>query len=296
MDPVCRYIPEFAQHGKEGVTLLHVLAHQSGFPRAPSSVDRDLVFDFDGMVQMLCSMKPAHRPGHDMAYHAITGGYILGEVVRRVTGKSVSEYLQDTLRGPMGWRYFTYGADDAVVPEIAVNENTGYPLVFPFTTLTERALGCAWSDVLRFTRDPRFYRVAIPAANLVATADEMSEFFQLLLDGGTLRNTRVFQPETVRRATLEAGKMRMDGSMVLLPMRYSAGMMLGADPIGLYGPRSGHAFGHWGFINSFSWADPSRAIAVSILNSGKPFLGPHVLRHFALFGLIDRHCPQDAVS
>ena len=117
-------------------------------------------------------------------------------------------------------------------------------------------------------------------------------FFQLLLDGGERRGVRVFEPLTVRRATLEAGKMRIDSTMVLLPMRYSAGLMLGASPFGMFGPDSERAFGHWGFIKSFSWADPARDISASILNTGKPFLGPHLVAHVQLLTLIGKHCPK----
>lgn len=293
MDPVSRYIPEFAQKSKSDITVYHVLAHQSGFPRIPPEVETGVIFDFDRMVHTLCEMKPLHKPGHNMSYHAITGGYILGEIIRRVTGRPITDYLQTVLRGPMGWKNVTFGAPEEVIPSVAVNEKTGYPLIFPFTAMTEYALGKPWDEVMMLTSDPRFYRCVIPAANLVATADEMSEFFQLLLNGGTWRGVEIFKPEVIRRATLESGKMKLDGSMLLIPMRYSPGMMLGADPFGLYGPNSSQAFGHWGFINSFCWADPSRDIAVSFLTSGKPFWGPHILRHFKVFNLIAQYCPQN---
>ncbi|MEI7891530.1 MAG: serine hydrolase domain-containing protein [Myxococcales bacterium] len=291
-DPVSWYIPEFGQHGKGDVTILHVLSHQSGFPQIPAGTDPNMLFDFDGALKMVCALKPTHPGGHDMSYHAVTGGFVLGELIKRVTGKSIQQYLHDTIQGPLGFRFFSYGVADEDYPKVAVNYETGLPILFPFSVIVRRALGRPFPEILRITNDPRFYQVVIPSANLVATADEMSQFFQLLLDGGERRGVRVFEPLTVRRATLEAGKMRIDSTMVLLPMRYSAGLMLGASPFGMFGPDSERAFGHWGFIKSFSWADPARDISASILNTGKPFLGPHLVAHVQLLTLIGKHCPK----
>jgi CubicO group peptidase (beta-lactamase class C family) len=293
-DPVSWYLPEFAQHGKGDVTILHVLSHQSGIPRIPRGTAPELLFDFDAAVRLVCALPPAHPGGHDMSYHAVTGGFVLGELVRRVAGKPIDAYLDETMRGPLGLRFFRYGVADEDADQVAVNYETGLPVPFPFSAIMERALGGSFSEVVRISNDPRFLRAVIPAANLVATADEMSRFFQLLLAGGELDGVRIFDPLTLRRATIEAGKMRIDSTMVLLPMRYSAGFMLGASPFGMFGPDTRDAFGHWGFIKSFSWADPKRALAVSLLNTGKPFLGPHLYAHFDLLAKIAKHCPTVA--
>jgi CubicO group peptidase (beta-lactamase class C family) len=118
-------------------------------------------------------------------------------------------------------------------------------------------------------------QVIIPAANLVATADEMALFYQLLLNGGELGGRRIFKIETVRRAVAPVAKMWFDGTMVV-PMRYSAGLMLGAAPIGMWGPYSESAFGHVGFMNILCWADPARDISVSLQTTGKTLIGPHL--------------------
>lgn len=291
-DPVSWYVPEFAQHGKQDVTILHVLSHQSGIPRIPRGTDPELLFDFDAAVRLVCALPPSHPGGHDMSYHAVTGGFVLGELVRRVTGKTIDAYLEEAIRAPLGLRHFRFGVPDAQAAEVARNYETGLPVVFPFSAIMARAFGGTFGDVVRLSNDPRFLRAVIPAANLVATAGEMSAFFQLLLAGGELGGARVFDPLTIRRATLEAGKMRIDSTMVLLPMRYSAGFMLGASPFGMFGPDTDEAFGHWGFIKSFSWADPKRGIAVSLLTNGKPFLGPHLYPHFDLLVKIAQHCPK----
>jgi CubicO group peptidase (beta-lactamase class C family) len=135
----------------------------------------------------------------------------------------------------------------------------------------------------------------IPAGNGVATADDCGKFFQCLLDGGEFGGTRVFAPLTVRRAIAEVGKPEIDRSL-LVPLRYSAGMMLGASPWGLYGPDTSQAFGHLGFANIFVWADPERATSVALLTTGKLILGVHAPWLLALLAKLSRHCPKLSVE
>ena len=137
--------------------------------------------------------------------------------------------------------------------------------------------------------DARFMKEIIPSGNMVSTADEMSRFFQLLLNRGELEGVRVFEPITIRRATMEAGRLAIDRT-VLLPMRYSAGLILGSNPMGMYGPFTQHAFGHLGFSNIMCWADYDRDIAVSLLNTGKALLGTHLVHLLRLLTRISWYC------
>jgi len=100
---------------------------------------------------------------------------------------------------------------------------------------------------------------------------------------------RIFQPETVRRAVAPAAKMGFDGTMVV-PMRYSAGLMLGAAPVGLWGPYSESAFGHVGFMNILCWADPARDISVSLQTTGKTLIGTHIGPLVRFLFIVGRRC------
>ena len=89
-DRVSEYIPEYAQNGKEGTTIAHVLAHRAGVASMPKEArELDSLIDADRILQLICKSKPAIRPGRLLAYHAVSGGFILGEIVKRVTGKSI---------------------------------------------------------------------------------------------------------------------------------------------------------------------------------------------------------------
>ena len=288
-DPVKKYIPEFAAKRKHEITIHHLISHHGGIPTPPSGVDPEILYDHDAFVKLICGLKPTSSNGGSMAYHAITGGVIMGEIVRRVTGENIRELLRETVQEPLGCQYFNYGVPDDKIHHVAVNYDTGPPLVFPLSAIAKRALSVSWGDVVRISNEPRFMQVIIPSANLVATADEMSRFYQMMLNGGELNGRRIFKESTIRRAIAPAAKMWFDGTMVI-PMRYSAGLMLGASPVGMWGPYSESAYGHIGFINIFCWADPARDISVSLQTTGKSLIGLHIGSLVRFLFAVGRHC------
>ena len=131
-DRVAEYIPEYARHGKEGVTIAHVLSHRGGVPNLPGEAFKlENIDDRDAIVEMLVDAKPQSRPGTALAYHAISGGYIIGEIVHRVTGKSIREVLAEEILDPLGLRWTNYGVDAADVEAVATSHYTGAPVLPP---------------------------------------------------------------------------------------------------------------------------------------------------------------------
>ena len=130
----------------------------------------------------------------------------------------------------------------------------------------------------------------VPAGNIYATADEAGRVFQMLLDRGKWNGASVLRPQTVAEAKRPVGPMQVDG-MLRIPIRYSAGFMLGENPFGLYGPRCRQAFGHLGFISVLCWADPSRELSVAFLNTGKTVSPTGVVRLARVLGAISRAFP-----
>jgi CubicO group peptidase (beta-lactamase class C family) len=121
--------------------------------------------------------------------------------------------------------------------------------------------------------DPAFLTAIVPSGNIVSTANEMSRYFELLLREGQLDGTRVFESRTVRRAIAEQSFLEFDAVLVL-PVRYGMGFMLGSKWLSLYGHDTTTAFGHLGFTSILAYADRARDISVSLMTSGKPFLTP----------------------
>lgn len=288
-DPVAHYLPEFGCHGKDRITIAQMLCHRGGIPFVPPGTPPEIMFNWDATVEFLCHLKPHYKPGRRLSYHAITGGYILGEILHRVTGQDIREFFAENVQRPLGMPNFNYGADEETIPRVATNYVTGKPLVFPVSKIVTRALGAGMGEVTRVSNDPRFLRATIPAGNMIASADEINRFYQVLLNGGELDGVRIFSEETVARATANVANYELDHTL-MFPMRYTLGMMKGNRPFGLFGPNSQDAYGHLGYMTILTWADPSRQISVTILNTGKAVFGGHVLPLVNLLTAINREC------
>ncbi|HET8799823.1 MAG TPA: serine hydrolase domain-containing protein [Marinobacter sp.] len=275
MDPVSYYCPEFASGGKRTITVHQILSHRGGIPAIPRETSIDVLWDREEIWRLLCAATPVEVDGSKVAYHAITGGYVLQRVLEKVTGDSIENFLDRTLRQPMGMTWFTYGIAPEHLNDLACNYATGPTPRFPVSWIVHRALGGDIRTVERVSNDPRFQEAVIPAGNLCGTAEEMGRFFQMMLNGGVWNGKRICSEMTVRRAIQQFGSLQIDRTM-MIPMRFSAGMMLGGNPVGLWGQQSRYAFGHVGLINKLCWADAARDISVSLLNTGIPIVGHHI--------------------
>lgn len=290
--PVSRYIPEFAGDGKDNTTVSEVLSHRGGFPmfNLPDE-DRtpERLLDWDACIETICHA-PAQSGGNTrLAYHAITGGFILAEIIQRVTGRPLAEYLDEKIRKPMGMRYFTYGLNRTDRKRAALNYEAGQPVRYPVSKWLAEALSAPFDEVIEVSNSDLFFDAVVPAGNLYATAEELSRFYQMLLDEGIWQGQRLFKPETLARAIKPAHKLTFDWTLKL-PMRYSEGFMLGGNPVGMYGPMTGQSYGHLGFMNILGWADPRREIAAGLLVTGKAVLGGHILALGETLSSIAWHC------
>jgi len=297
LDPVSYYIPEFGQNGKKDITIYQLLCHQAGIPKLPDINEdeiEEIFFEHDEIVRRLCAA-PADAPGHHAGYHPYTAGFIIGEIVHRVSSQNCRDFLSENILEPLGFRYFNYGVKPEDADRVARNYFTGFPICFPWTLYEKRTIGFSLKGVVNATNDYRMHEAVVPAGNIYATADECTRFFQMLLNGGELDGIRIFQPLTIRRATVETGKSEIDNTL-LIPIRYSAGMMLGGKPFGLYGPHTYKAYGHFGITNNFVWGDPERDISVALLTTGKPLLGFHYLPLFRLLAKISKNCQRMTVA
>ena len=290
LDPLSYYIPAFSANGKGSISIHQMLSHRSGVPYLPEGITIDDLVDRQRVLKMIYAAEPSDSDGRDMAYHAVTGGFLIDELIRVTTGMDAQQYLDRYIRKPMGMHNFRYGFDLADRDLVAKNYVTGLPSEKIVGGVLKKALGMNLTEAVHFTNDDRFLEAIVPSANLYATAEETSRFLQMLLDHGQWQGKKILDPLTVHRATREVGKMRIDKTL-FLPMRYSAGAMLGANPVGFYGRNSHHAYGHIGLSNIFCWVDPERAISVAILNTGKPVLGPHLKSFLSLVDLISSSCP-----
>ncbi len=292
-DPVCEYIPEFGTHGKEWITLRHVLTHRAGIPTVPPEhANASLLANPDSVMELLNDSKPIWRPGRRFGYHALTGGFVLAEVLRRVTGKSVQDFLRDEVSKKLGLAHFRYGLRPEDLDKVALNSFTGLPLLPPASTVFRKAIGVDYRQAIVESNSPDFLTGVVPAGNIITTAEQASRFMEMILRGGELEGKRIFESRTVARAVAEQVFFELDAT-IGIPVRYSLGFMLGHKGISIFGRHSARAFGHMGFTNVLMWADPERDISACIMTNGKPFVAPGSLRWLGLIDAIAKHCPRD---
>ena len=231
--PVSAYWPEFAAHGKDRVLVKHVFQHRAGLPQVP--LDRDRWGDWDGVCEALAAAPPAWPPGTAHAYHALTYGWLAGELIRRVTGRRPNEFLQEEVCEPLGveaWIGLPAAVDDRlaeVVPEQPI------------------------------TMDRRW---EIPAANGFSNARSVSRVFGMLACGGRSGDVQVLERTTIddATATFVTGPWHGGEShAVLATIRFARGFQLGSEYLYM-GPGT-RAFGHAGGGGAIAWADPERRIS-----------------------------------
>lgn len=292
-EPVATFIPEFAKRRKHIITIRDLLTHRAGIPTTPEEViDLELLDNSDAIVKAFSELEPTHRPGSVQAYQAITSGFILGEIIKRVSGKDIQQFSTERLRNPLRMQHFKYGVAPEDLDKVAVDAFTGPTPTWPYKNLVQVAFGASMRELVELGNDPRFRTAVVPAANIIATPEEVSRFFEMLLCGGTYEDTRIFDQRTVARAVEPQVTGQVD-RVLMMPIPLSMGFMLGLRSFGFYGPRTANAYGHLGFTNVLGWADPDRDISVAFMNTGKPLLSARMLAWLNVARVIGTRIPRD---
>ena len=290
---VAHYWPEFAQAGKADITVRQVLAHQSGLYHIRQMIDHaERMLDWEHMIRAIERTPPVHAPGTRTGYHGLTFGFLVGEIVQRVTGQPFSDVVQEAVARPLrvDGLYIGTPADQlhraahllyarrsplgSLVPGPLMNDAIHAPAVgvqrvldlvgvdFDLPSIMD-ALAPRGIGAFDFGAEATL-RAAIPAANGLFTARSLARMYAALASGGTLDGVRLLSPATLARAT-ERQPAPRGGLVIPFDMRWRLGYHGVFTTRGV--PR--RAFGHFGFGGSGAWADPSRELAVGlIVNSG----------------------------
>jgi CubicO group peptidase (beta-lactamase class C family) len=245
-DRVASHWPEFGQGGKESITVRQVLQHRSGLPVARSpALDALAMPDWDRSVRHIERARPSWPPGQVPAYHYISYGFILGELVRRVSGMAVPDILAAEFLRPLGLRDTHLGLPDDLWPRRV--------------PVCGRGTAGRISQVFVNRRATR--RAVIPAAGISTTARDLARFYHAWLRGGELDGAQILKPATVEQARRPSSEGEVD-RFLKLPIRWSQGFQLGGAsrdpathrPMGRLA--SPQAFGHNGSNCCIAWADP----------------------------------------
>ena len=273
--PVGHYWPEFKARGKERVLVRHVLNHRAGLPVLDRPLTPQEALNPLKGPEAVAAQAPVWEPGTDHGYHALTYGWLLDELVRRVTGQGTGQWLASQVTGPLGldlWLGLPESEAGRVgrVGRVEGAEPTGGLRARPKRSVTE-----AYEDPASLTRrafaaispfpdqnDPAYRASALPATNAMATADGLARFYATLI-GDTAGAARLFTPETVELARAEesAGPDRV----LVVGTRFGLGYMLHGSASPLLTPGS---FGHPGRGGALGFADPETGIAFGYVTNG----------------------------
>ncbi|MDQ2750186.1 MAG: beta-lactamase family protein, partial [Actinomycetota bacterium] len=260
--PVADYWPEFAAAGKELVPVRWLLSHQAGLPVVDADVTIDDVIQWDPVIAALARTRPVWEPGTAHGYHAVTYGWLVGEVIARVTGRSPGSFFTAEVAEPLGLD-FHIGLPDsergrvsplrpaALLPEF-VPDALALRIADP-TSLAYRAF-LVQSGLPSALNDPAVWRAEIPAANGMATAHALARMYAACL--GEVDGVRLLEPDTLAAATA----LQAEGVDVIAgyDTRYALGFQLAFPYRPMAGPGS---FGHYGLGGSVGFAHPGHGLS-----------------------------------
>ena len=286
---VATYWPEFAQSGKGRVTVRQLMSHAAGLHRIRTIVDRaDRMLDWEYMVDALAGAEPAYQPGTANGYHALTYGWLVGEVVRRVDGRDLATFVQEELAVPLGldglflgcppeqrhrvapltrMGHLTVGARPLRELQRRFGEQAGKALSAFGSPINPRRMinALAPRGVEDVLWDTDVMDASIPAANGFFDARSLAKVYAVLAGDGTpggpgaIDGVRLLSPGTVDRVG-RIQTWRRD-LVLVVPMRWRLGYHLVGTTRGVVH----EGFGHFGFGGSGAWCDPSRGLAVAMV-------------------------------
>ncbi len=284
--PVANYWPEFAQAGKEEVTVADLLSHRAGLAWTNDPLSFEEALAWEPVIKALERQAPSWPPGTAHGYHATTYGWLVGEVVRRVSSRSLGSYLKEQIAGPLGAEFFV-GLPASEEHRVARLVSFLESLESGHTLQSLDALGATGSDAGKYLApdgplfkalgapggalsdpgvwdDPRLHAAEIPAANGICDARSLACLYAACVSevatpsGETFR---ILTPEQLDRTLLPQTE-GPDVVLMGLDIQWGLGFMLNRGVMGSAGFGGPRSFGHFGMGGSVGWADPDLELAM----------------------------------
>jgi CubicO group peptidase (beta-lactamase class C family) len=257
---VADYWPEFAQNGKEQVKVWHLLNHAAGLSGMDDIMSAEDMYDWDKMVSLLAAQKPWWEPGSASGYHAITQGYLIGEVVRRITGKTLGTYFQEEIAGPLDADFFI---------GVPASELHRISRLIPYGSGAAPDAGNADSIPARTFRSPfagaehswtdRWRQAEIPAANGHGNARSVAKLQAPLACKGSAFGVDLMSAETATSVMTP----RISGKDLVLgvPLSFGLGFGLVSESVPLSPNKNACFWGGWGGSNILVDQDAQMSVA-----------------------------------
>jgi CubicO group peptidase (beta-lactamase class C family) len=276
--PVAHYWPEFARAGKEDIPVRLLLNHQAGLPAVRQPLRPGGLYDWAYVVECLAAEPPFWPPGTRQGYHAVTFGHLVGEVVRRVSGRDLGRFFREEVAGPLGLD-FHLGLPGADEPRVAPTIRSDLP---PEGEAPSRFLAAAGDDpdgvqalIIHNTGrppgrreydSPAAHRALLPSQGGITNARGLAGLYAPLALGGGWKGVRLLDEETLAAAQAVSSALAVD-AVLLTGLRFALGFMKSSD--NRRAPPGGRdslilseeAFGHAGMGGSLGFADPRARLA-----------------------------------
>ena len=258
-DPVARVWPEFAQGGKERITIGQVLSHQAGLPAFDDPTSLADLYDWDARCAALAAQQPRWAAGERSGYHPVTFGFLAGEIVRRASGRSVGQFLAAEIAAPL-LADFYIGLPpilDSRVARLIPPRQLIDPAMIPLPpetrlSVTNPALQPDWANTAPWRR------AELPALNGHASAQALARIYAVLAHDGEFAGRQFISPATIER--MSAAQSRRVDLMLGFEIEWAHGVARDGGT-GFFGPNP-HSFGHSGWGGSFGCADPEQRLAI----------------------------------
>ena len=291
--PVARYWPEFGCNGKETLTVRQLLAHQAGLHKIVPLVEQLTdILDWELIVGRLAETEPDFHPGSANAYHAVTFGWLVGELVHRVSGLPFPEFVQQRIVQPLGLDGLHVGEADSHMerltdlvglPALRREGAAALPELYrapawvppgPLRSLARR--GLTPGKVTELFTHPSFWKACLPAMNGVCTARSLARMYAALSLGGEIGGVRLVREDIVRQSS--EVQMKRPDRVVLYPLHWRLGYHR-ADALLMDVPS---AFGHFGMGGAGGWANPELELSAALTHNGFPLSPTGQLRSVIL--------------
>ncbi len=244
--PVARYWPEFAANGKDGVTVAHLMSHSAGLPGWDNKVTKEVLYDWEQATSLLAAQAPLWEPGTQIGYHAVTQGYLVGEVVRRISGQSLGTFFRTEIAEPLGADFHIGlpASEDHRVADL-VPPPGGAAISDSDTAPFYRILNNPPINPLE-TRTRDWRAAEIPAAGGTSNARAVAEIHALLVNGGMAKGKQIMSEAGCRRAL----EFQIEGTCQVMnvPLRLGMGFGMPSERMPLPSPNTVYWGGYGGSV------------------------------------------------
>lgn len=235
--PVARYWPEFAANGKADVKVSHLMSHSAGLSGWKEPITKDTLYDWEKATSLLAAQAPFWKPGTAPGYHAVTQGYLVGEVVRRITGKSLGTVFREEIAEPMqaDFHIGLPASEDSRVADL-IPPPKGAAIADSAQSDLQKNMATNPGVDVSETRTRAWRGAEIPAAGGTGNARSVAEIHTILANGGTAKGKRFLSEAGCRKAL----ELQVEGTDLILniPVRYGMGFGLAGGMLPLPNPNT----------------------------------------------------------